>query len=161
MTIASLCIGTADQDRSLESASHHRAKAVVLRDAPASAAAVPALRRFAADAARRRGAPGEAVDRLSIVVTELVTNAVLHSASPDVTVAIEFDDGCMTVEVRDSGSWQSRWSPRHIPEDDVSGGRGLELVRHCSSWWRVFLWVFLSPAGSRVVACLAVVAPTG
>ncbi|MFJ1704917.1 hypothetical protein [Kitasatospora sp. NPDC088346] len=58
----------------------------------------------------------------------------------------------VTVEVRDSGMWHGRRSARRIAEDGVTGGRGLALVERSSTWWRTFL----SPVGTRVVACLAV-----
>ncbi|WP_354637598.1 ATP-binding protein [Kitasatospora camelliae] len=152
MAISSLRLADADHDRPPALPPHRRPQAVTLRDAPASPSAVPALRRFACDTARRWEIPDEAVDRLALVVTELVTNAVLHSDSPDVLVAIEFDGAVLTVEVKDSGTWRSRRSARRIAEDDVTGGRGLDLVGRSTTWWHAFL----SPLGTRVVACLAV-----
>ncbi|GAA1939061.1 hypothetical protein GCM10009738_10220 [Kitasatospora viridis] len=128
-----------------------RPKAAARLDAPATEAAVPGLRHFAVDTARRWNVPAEAADRLALVVTELVTNVVLHSRSSDVALVIESDGEALTVEVLDSGSWCGRWSARQIAEDDVTGGRGLGIVRCCSSWLRVFA----SAAGTRVVACLA------
>ncbi|GAA2741101.1 ATP-binding protein [Kitasatospora cinereorecta] len=152
MAISSLRINPAEHDLDPSRPPHCRPQAVTLRDAPASPAAVPVLRCFARDAARLWGLPDEAVDRVALVVTELVTNAVLHSDSPDVAVAIEFDGAVVTVEVKDSGMWRNRRSARRIAEDGVTGGRGLDLVERSSTWWRAFL----SPLGTRVVACLAV-----
>ncbi|WP_354644458.1 ATP-binding protein [Kitasatospora camelliae] len=123
-----------------------------LREAAASEAAVPALRHFAAETARGWDVPPEAVDRLVLVVSELVTNVVQHSGSADVSVAIEYDGGSLVVEVRDSGTWRSRWAARDVAEGAATAGQGLELVRHSSTWWLAFP----SPAGTRVVASLAV-----
>ncbi|MFJ4671535.1 ATP-binding protein [Kitasatospora purpeofusca] len=127
------------------------ARRVALCSVPVTAAAVPSLRRFTRDAARRWGVAAEARDTLSLVVTELVTNVLLHSSSPEVLVMIAFDGSEVTVEVKDAGRWQPRLSPRLAAEDaDAECGRGLDLVRHCTSR----LLAFLSGTGSRVVACL-------
>jgi anti-sigma regulatory factor (Ser/Thr protein kinase) len=134
------------------------------RPAPASAvlsstvvtgAAVPALRHFAGETARRWALSEQTADALSLVVSELVTNVVLHSGSPDVTVLLARGDDDIRVEVKDSGSWQTRLTPRLVPEDDDAAcGRGLELVKHFSNWWLAFL----DPRGTRVVASLPAVA---
>jgi anti-sigma regulatory factor (Ser/Thr protein kinase) len=117
--------------------------------------AVPDLRHFACDTARRWAVPEETVDALSLVVTELVTNVVLHSGSPDVTVLITHRGSAVHVEVKDAGRWQTRTSPRVVPEDDGAAcGRGLDLVKHCCEWWLAIL----SPFGTWVVACLPVAA---
>ncbi|WP_354644709.1 ATP-binding protein [Kitasatospora camelliae] len=157
MAISSLRIESVEGDRASDPAPTGRATAVALRDAPASPAAVPALRHFARDAARRWDLPDETVDRLALVVTELVTNTLLHSGSPDVVVAIEYHGTALTVEVRDSGTWRDHRSRRRGAEDVATGGRGLELVRQCSTWWRAVL----SPLGTRVMACLPVGPPPG
>ncbi|WP_420492962.1 ATP-binding protein [Kitasatospora camelliae] len=86
------------------------------------------------------------------MVSELVTNVVAHSRSVDVSLSPAFDGVALTVEVRDSGTWRSRRSVRHGVEAAVTGGLGLELVRHSSSWWLAFP----SPSGTRVVAGPAV-----
>lgn len=48
-------------------------------------AAVPELRHFARCAAQRRAIREKSSDTLSLVVSELAVNAVLHSGSADVT----------------------------------------------------------------------------
>jgi anti-sigma regulatory factor (Ser/Thr protein kinase) len=118
------------------------------------AAAVPKSRHFARDAARRWALPEDPSDTLSLVVTELVTNAVLHSGSADVTTLIVFDGIVVTVEVTDSGRWLERGANRRVMEDeDAAFGRGLDLVKACTSWCTVHL----SAAGTRVVVRLPVV----
>ncbi|BFV55688.1 hypothetical protein KCMC57_up07920 [Kitasatospora sp. CMC57] len=118
-----------------------------------TADAVPALRHFACDTTGRWQLPESVVDSVALVVTELVTNVLLHSGSPDVTVLIKVHDTFVTVEVRDTGRWQVRHTVRRATEDaDAPCGRGLELVRQCSSWSHAYL----STAGTRMVACLPV-----
>ncbi|NUK00320.1 ATP-binding protein [Streptomyces lunaelactis] len=127
----------------------HRA----LRATRAVAAAVPELRHFARRTAQQWAIPDESSDALSLVVSELVTNAVLHSGSADVTALIVFDGVAVTVEVTDSGRWLARGANRCVAEDeDADFGRGLDLVRACTSW----CMVQPSAAGTRVVARLPV-----
>jgi anti-sigma regulatory factor (Ser/Thr protein kinase) len=96
---------------------------------PATVAAVPELRRFAADLAARWGLPPEVDDALALVVTELATNVVLHSGSPDITLLVSRSDGVLRVAVKDSGCWRPRPARRRAPEDaDALFGRGLRLV---------------------------------
>ncbi|MBL1102125.1 ATP-binding protein [Streptomyces sp. 205] len=113
----------------------------------AVAAAVPELRHFARSAAQRWGIPQDACDTLLLVVSELVTNTVLHSGSSDVMAVIVFDGVAVTVEITDSG----RWLVRDVKEDqDADFGRGLDLVRACTSWCAVHP----SASGTRVVVRL-------
>lgn len=99
---------------------------IALRAAPRS---VPLLRRFAQTLARGRRLSGTAEEALTVIVTELATNAVLHSGSPDLAVMFEADDATLTVTVRDGGHWRARPAPRCEGADmDAAFGRGLSLV---------------------------------
>ncbi|MER7772608.1 ATP-binding protein [Kitasatospora sp. NPDC096140] len=123
-----------------------------LSSMPATLEAVPALRRFACHTALRWSVPPARRRALALVVSELVTNAVLHSGSPDITVLITYRGAELTVEVKDSGRWKAREVPRRMPEDaDAAFGRGLDLVARVTDGWLAFL----SPAGTRVVATVA------
>ncbi|MER5642238.1 ATP-binding protein [Kitasatospora sp. NPDC002227] len=118
---------------------------------PSAPASVPALRRFVRDLARRWGLSA-ADEALSLVVTELVTNVLLHSGSPDVTLLVTFDRTTLTVVVRDTGRWQPRAEKRRAAEDaDARCGRGLPLVAAHTTRCAVFR----SERGTRVVAELA------
>ncbi|WP_042365721.1 ATP-binding protein [Streptacidiphilus neutrinimicus] len=120
-------------------------------------AAVPVLRHFARNAARRWAMPADTVDTLSLVVTELVTNVVLHSDSPHLTVLITHHGDEVRIEVKDAGTWRTRTSPRRVPEDDdATCGRGLDLVAYCCTWWLALT----GPIGTRVIASLPVTPPT-
>lgn len=95
----------------------------------ATAEAAPALRAFARDMARKWSLGADTEDALTVIVTELVTNAVLHSGSPEVSLLLGLDSGTLTIVVRDSGHWKPRPSPRQEPLDEgVLCGRGLTLV---------------------------------
>ncbi|WP_374985313.1 ATP-binding protein [Streptomyces fradiae] len=96
---------------------------------PARPAAVPVLRRLARDAVRDHRLPESAEEAVMVIVTELVTNAVLHSGGAKVAVLIEVDGPTVTVRVRDSGRWRERVGPRREAADEnTSFGRGLALV---------------------------------
>ena len=68
-----------------------------------------------------------------LLVSELVTNSVLHGGPP-VVVAVECDSTALRVRVRDG-------SPElPVPKSaglDAEGGRGLDLVQSISADWGV------------------------
>jgi two-component sensor histidine kinase len=75
------------------------------------------------------------VDDAVLLISELTTNAVQHSASREpggtFTVHLDVHEGeYVWAEVRDCGGL---WRPG-IPRAD-SGGRGLEIVRNVASDW--------------------------
>ncbi|MGW8766792.1 ATP-binding protein [Streptomyces sp. NPDC055815] len=117
----------------------------------ATAEAVPALRRFARDTARRWNLDGRADEALAVVVTELVANAVRHSGSPDVAVLLTAGDGTVTVQVHDRGRWRTRRT--RLPADGVEAccGRGMDLVRA----YTTDCAVVRTARGTRVAATLA------
>jgi anti-sigma regulatory factor (Ser/Thr protein kinase) len=134
------------------------ARSAALCTARATPAVVPELRHFACHVAERWRIPADSSDALSLVVSELVTNVVLHSGSPEVSVLITFDGAATTVEVLDTGRWLDRGSQRRVAEDEEAAyGRGLELVNACTSRCAVIV----TPTGTRVVAHLPVVDPIG
>lgn len=96
---------------------------------PASPEAARRLRRFARAVARRWRLAEDFDEALSIIVTELVTNVVMHSGSPWVSTVIAVRGDALTVEVMDGGCWKHRSDRRQEPLDaDVPCGRGLRLV---------------------------------
>lgn len=114
---------------------------------------MPDLRRFAVHTARRWAISKDPYDTLALVVSELVTNVVLHSGSPDVALLITFDGVALTVEVTDSGRWLEYDAGAPTLEGRASFGRGLELVRAYSSWCTVLA----TAAGTRVTAGIPVI----
>jgi anti-sigma regulatory factor (Ser/Thr protein kinase) len=92
-----------------------------------------AARAHVADACRGRLSP-EATEAARLLVSELVTNCVLHAHSM-ITLAVDCDDTRIAVAVGDDGA--------EMPErrDDVSdtdtGGRGLHLVEALAGEWGI------------------------
>lgn len=145
---------TTDCPRPLSAARRGPTRLRTLCIARAMPETVPELRHFARRTAQQWALPDDASETLSLVVSELATNAVLHSGSAEVTTLIVFDGVALTVEVTDSGRWLTREADRRVAEDeDAAFGRGLDLVGACTSWCTIHP----SPAGTRVVARLPVV----
>jgi two-component sensor histidine kinase len=92
---------------------------------------VRAARRIVADALEDSQFTGD-VDTVLLLVSELVTNAVRHAATPfDVTIRV--DGSQVTVEVVD----HDRTHPPRLrdPLPDDTSGRGLRIVEELSSSW--------------------------
>ncbi|HET6817889.1 MAG TPA: SpoIIE family protein phosphatase [Mycobacteriales bacterium] len=93
--------------------------------------AVPRARRFTAEALR--GVDSSIVDDVELVVSELVTNALLHGAAP-VTLRLSTIGDRVRIEVEDGG----RELPVRMRDDtDAMTGRGLALVSRLSNGWGV------------------------
>ena len=75
----------------------------------------------------------EVVDDAVLLVSELVTNSVLHGGPP-VVVAVDCDEATLQVRVRDGSP--SLPAPRDAASGDENG-RGLALVAEMSADWGV------------------------
>lgn len=76
---------------------------------------------------------GHATDAATLLVSELVTNAVLHVRSP-IRVVVRADSGILRVEVHDG----SAIAPMlRVAEHGMTTGRGLALVDAFSARWGV------------------------
>lgn len=95
---------------------------------PASARAA---RRFVRDALA--GADDDVEDTVTLLVSELVTNAVVHGGS-EVEVLVRLQPGTVRVEVTDSS--ETALAPRVADDEDISG-RGLSLVDSLARRWGV------------------------
>jgi anti-sigma regulatory factor (Ser/Thr protein kinase) len=104
------------------------------RDPHAPARARAAITRFT----DRREIPGFALDTLTLLVSELVSNAVLHSDAPPASeillCARVLEQATVRVEVIDRGSGFTA-APRDPSR--VTGGYGLFLVAQQASNWGV------------------------
>jgi anti-sigma regulatory factor (Ser/Thr protein kinase) len=98
----------------------------------AELASVPRARRAATAALERWGLDSLCLDA-ELVVSELVTNAILHGHAP-IELAIRRRGGLVRVEVRDH-SPAHPVSRRH--RADAGTGRGLVLVASVATDWAV------------------------
>ncbi|MEU9287412.1 ATP-binding protein [Streptomyces sp. NPDC048275] len=131
-----------------------RAGVLVLPAAPAS---VGMARRYVRESLGEWGASQEWCDNAVLVTSELVTNALTHTASERIVCRLRIADGLLHIEVED----QNRgWTlpERRQPEPDDQGGRGLLLVGVLSSDWGVrdsadgsrrIVWAVLPPEGAE------------
>ncbi len=110
-------------------------------------------------AARRRGrdclrvgAPADLVADVEVVVSELVTNAVVHGSGP-IELRLELVDGAVSVGVLDAG--RARPRPRGV-EADAECGRGLALVAGLTQDWGIRP----TPSGGKEVWALLSRPPT-
>ena len=102
----------------------------------------PAMAREFLRAASCREHHSAVLDDAVLLVSELVTNSVLHGGPP-VVVAVDCDGTTLRVRVRDGSSVAPR--PREATESDENG-RGMALVAEMSDEWGVDS----EPAGKNV-----------
>ncbi|MFI7342955.1 ATP-binding protein [Streptomyces sp. NPDC050085] len=108
-------------------------------------ARVAEVRHSAAAVLEHWGAGDDLCATAPLVVSELVTNSVVHAASsPDVCVLVEYADG-VHIAVRDTG--RGLPAPRSAASGDAECGRGLTLVAALSTAWGTTVY----GDGSKVV----------
>ena len=94
--------------------------------------AVRAVRKYVSEVLSAWGCCGEAVDDVSLVASELATNAVVH-ANTSFRVSLEPLASSVRISVEDVSPRQperrSEWS------DDSPDGRGMYLIRQLSKEW--------------------------
>lgn len=95
--------------------------------------------------------PADLVEIVTLLVSEAVTNAVLH-AGTEVRVRIGREGESVRVEVADTSS--AELQVRH-PSEDAATGRGLLLIEELSDSWGLkrsddgkVVWFELNPAGA-------------
>jgi anti-sigma regulatory factor (Ser/Thr protein kinase) len=86
--------------------------------------------------------PRDTLDAVALLVTELVTNAILHARTP-LLLTLEPRDGHVRIRVED-GSQQQPALQRYA--SDAVTGRGLALVEQLASSWGVDV----TPSGKAV-----------
>lgn len=107
---------------------------MLVRHEPASAALV---RHQMANELNRLGLSQEVVDEAILVASELLGNAIRHTAKGDsgmISIGWDFDDTGVTVAVAD----ESKVYPHpRTPRADEPGGRGLTIIESLSDNWGV------------------------
>lgn len=73
-------------------------------------------------------------DTAALVVSELVTNVVVHTDSEAVTCVFAATAEQVLIQVEDNGSGRTDPAPRYPPAHQ-SGGRGLMIVEAVSHCW--------------------------
>jgi anti-sigma regulatory factor (Ser/Thr protein kinase) len=92
---------------------------------------LPDLRRAAVAHAAAHGLSAARCTDVAIVVSELVTNAVVHGGGRG-TIASWTEGACVVHEIRDGGTFRTEDAGRRLPPPDQPGGRGLWLVARLS-----------------------------
>jgi anti-sigma regulatory factor (Ser/Thr protein kinase) len=106
---------------------------LLARDSVAPAAARALLAEFERDMGWRAG-------DAALVVSELVTNSVLHSDAATETpieLVVEFSDRALRVEVCDHGSAHAQESVQAGPSATGAAGMGLAIVGVLADAWGV------------------------
>jgi anti-sigma regulatory factor (Ser/Thr protein kinase) len=102
---------------------------MILPRAPSS---VREARRLAV--ALRGYVPYPAVDDLRLVLSELLSNAVLHGDGETVEVRVQVEDGVVRGEVVDGGDG---FAHPEAPAADATSGRGLAIVDALTWRWGI------------------------
>lgn len=95
---------------------------------------------------------GQELDSARLLVSELVTNSVIHGQG-QICLAARIDDNRILVEVSDEGS-SFEHTARSVPFDQLHG-RGLGIVDALSSRWGIHegtthVWFEIERAGPRL-----------
>jgi anti-sigma regulatory factor (Ser/Thr protein kinase) len=69
--------------------------------------------------------PRDSIDDLKLAVTEAAANALRHSGSDQVRVAVDVGDGCVQVVVEDDGVYQATL---RAVDGDLEGHRGFAII---------------------------------
>ncbi len=100
---------------------------------PAVLSSVAALRHWAVNGGRAAGASPGALAAIELAASEVVTNAVVHTAvTVDVTMRLHVDGAVMCFEVQDAEPGAPRLRDR---DDGAPGGLGLHIVDTLSERW--------------------------
>jgi anti-sigma regulatory factor (Ser/Thr protein kinase) len=113
--------------------------AVPLQDAfrlPALHAFVPEARRCVVARLREWGAHEDVCGDAELVISELFTNAVLHTDSVEIGYGLRVTGMRLRIEVADEGC-RSKERRLRCGEDEEEYGRGLLLVKAFSETWGV------------------------
>jgi serine phosphatase RsbU (regulator of sigma subunit)/anti-sigma regulatory factor (Ser/Thr protein kinase) len=100
---------------------------------PADPSAAGRARRFVADVLVEWSVDEDVVDTATLCVSELVTNAVIHSGTRS-TVTVQADQEYVMVLVQDNGGRGAVRLPDDLDPESISG-RGLSLVDALASAW--------------------------
>jgi anti-sigma regulatory factor (Ser/Thr protein kinase) len=90
-------------------------------------------RRALTDYTRSHAVPDNLAESGVLVISELVTNAVLHAHTP-ILVLADYDHGTLTLAVQDGEAAL----PTLLPADtEREGGRGVAIISHLGGTWGI------------------------
>lgn len=104
---------------------------------PARGASVGEARQRAAGYLQSLGASDEKCHTAALMISELATNVVCHTDSPDIAFALHVDGKRVHLQVADQGLASGRPTMHVAPVDGIHG-RGLQLVAALADSWGVF-----------------------
>lgn len=105
-------------------------------EVPGQADAVTVARRLAREQMRRWGVEGEVGDSATLVLSELVTNALLHTGSRRIGCELRCSADRLRLAVTDQGVEPGSLRVQRSSADEQ--GRGLLLVTAVSSSWGAY-----------------------
>ncbi len=110
-----------------------------------------AARRFLSSVLAGWGVPHAIVERSQLLVSELVSNAVLHGGGPIKMVVRDNDSAVGVIRVEVSNNGDGRPVMRRADRDELSG-RGLQLIEDLATKWgtrsgsgRTHVWFEVEP----------------
>lgn len=127
---------------------------------PAAPASVGVARRNVRESLTEWGMDAETCDNAVLVTSELVTNALTHTASEWIVCRVHIAEERLHIEVEDQHRGWTLPAQRR-PDPDDQGGRGLLLVGALSSDWGVrdtadgsgrIVWAVLPSEGGDTVS---------
>jgi anti-sigma regulatory factor (Ser/Thr protein kinase) len=104
------------------------------RHFPRAVSSVPAARSFLEQICGHARLPSLVAENVVLLISELVSNAVLHGSGPSV-IDVTVEPGHIRVAVHDEGQGAPQIQ-RHAPVD-ADHGRGLFLVEKLSTRWGI------------------------
>ncbi|MFF7731330.1 ATP-binding protein [Streptomyces sp. NPDC007984] len=112
-------------------------------------------RAYVSSTCRAWDVPSETIDALTLITSELATNAVVHALGDEVVVSLLLSPTHAWVVVADQGCPRAAIAAREAP-DSAEGGRGLLLVETLATRFQV---EGDDGDGTRVWACVQLPAP--
>lgn len=104
---------------------------------PALRTAARSARGIVRDRLRVWKVPGDTCGDAVLLVSELTTNAVIHTGSGHILCGLTLtgDEQRLRIELHDEGSAAPVRPPEHLAGPDEEGGRGLFLVQQLADSW--------------------------
>ena len=123
-TIASITTSATERTAMGDPRSDRASTACTLRNQPEAA---KQARSFARGHMVAWGAEESVIYDATVIVTELVSNAILHSGADRISVRLSYSSPELSIYIADTGSWRHRCQQTGGC-DQAESGRGLNLI---------------------------------